>query len=243
LEFAAPLVFPRCRVFVVPAFAGLALSGEEYLQVAPKETNWMKTNRVEALSDGIFAIAMTLLVLGLTIPDATNADSDTLSRLLADDWPKFLSFVKSFLLLAVFWMIHHKDFHSIKRVDEGFVWINFFALMFVVLIPFSTSLEGHFPDNTLATLIFNTNMLAVGVIYYLLWHYATWDYRLVEREVFDENRIRISRQRAMVMPLVALLAIALTFVSPGWSSMAYMLIPLVLVGIERRADSRQQHTG
>jgi uncharacterized membrane protein len=220
--------------------AGQGLAGAEYLRVAPEEKKWMKTNRVEALSDGIFAIAMTLLVLGLTVPDATDPSSDALRQLLADDWPKFLSFAKSFLLLAVFWVIHHKSFHSIIRVDENFVWINFLALMFVVLIPFSTSLEGRFPDNQLATVIFHTNMLVVGIIYYFLWFYATDKYRLVDENEYDKSRIHVSRQRAMVMPLVAAIAIGLTFISPSWSSIAYALIPLILAGIERRAASHSQ---
>ena len=189
----------------------------------------MPTSRVEALSDGIFAIAMTLLVLDLAVPDAPSVDADAALRaFLVEDWPKLLNYAKGFLLLAVFWVIHHKQFHSIKRTDEGFIWINILAMMLIVLVPFTTSLESEYGSLPLASLIFNANILAVGLAYLLLWFYATRNYHLVSLEEFDAERIRLSRRRSMVVPAAALLAMGLSLVVPSWSALAYLMIPLVL---------------
>ncbi|MHB1391144.1 MAG: TMEM175 family protein [Thermoleophilia bacterium] len=80
---------------------------------------WLKINRIEALADGIFAIAMTLLVLGLEVPQIPHeAAASELFGLLSADWPRFEDYALSFLLLAMFWITHHRQFHLIRRVNN-----------------------------------------------------------------------------------------------------------------------------
>ncbi len=197
--------------------------------MSASEKNWLPTSRVEALSDGIFAIIMTILVLDLAVPDApvTNADA-ALRAFLAEDWPKLLIYFKGFLLLGVFWVIHHKQFYAIRRTDGAFIWINIIFLMLVALAPFTTSLEGEYGNLSLASFIFDANIFAVGLVSMLLWFYATRNRRLVSGEEFTPQRIRISRYRSMVVPGCALLAMGLSLVIPVWSSLAYLMIPLIL---------------
>jgi uncharacterized membrane protein len=198
------------------------------------EKTWLTTSRIEALADGIFAISMTLLVLGLTIPPAKGGNPDEILRnYLHDDWPDLLNFVKSFLLLAVFWIIHHRQFHFYKRVDEGFLWLNIFFLMFIVLVPFSTTVESEYSNVQLAELIFHANLLAIGIISYIITMYAIHDYRLISAQDVDPVRISRAKKRSMVVPGTAVLAIGLSFISPAWSSLAYLLIPLIIRWIGR----------
>src|SRR5215469_16375933 len=97
--------------------------------------------RILALSDGVFAIAMTLLILQIAIP-ATAGDG-RLSRALLALWPRYLAYLLSFLVIARFWVIHHQAFRLIARFDTALVWLNLLLLLFVAFLPFPTSVLGQ----------------------------------------------------------------------------------------------------
>ncbi len=99
--------------------------------------------------------------------------------------------------------------------------------MFVALVPFTTSLSGDFPDETIAKLFFDFNLFILGILHSLNWVYATKGYRLVDRNM-DPKRIASGTKRGMVTPLVALLAMGLSVITPQWSSCVYLLIPVLL---------------
>ena len=107
-------------------------------------SEYMDTKRLETLVDGIFAIAMTLLVLGLAVPvihaPVTNASVQAAIFKLI---PNFISLVVSFVLLAIFWKIHHRIFKQINKMNGTLLWINVIWLLFIVLVPFSASLTGR----------------------------------------------------------------------------------------------------
>ena len=189
----------------------------------------MTTQRIENLADGIFSIAMTLLVLNLALP-AVGTDltlTTELHTILFGQTHKFFNYVLSFILLAIFWIIHHQQFHFIKRTDHIHLWINICDLMFVALVPFSTSLIGDYPDETVAKLFFDLNLFILGSLNVLNWTYATKGYRLVDRGL-DPRRIAVGNRRDAVVPVVVLLAMVLSLITPQWSSCAYLLIPVML---------------
>ena len=185
----------------------------------------MTTRRIEALTDGIFAIAMTLLVLTLTLPDATQTKL-SLSQLLADQWPKFFNYALSFLLLAIFWIVHHQQFHMIRRTDRRHVWINIGILMFVALMPFSTDVVGSYEHETLAELLFSANLLILGLLFLLNWWYACRNHRLVDPDLDRETIVRGIR-RSCITPVVAAIAMVLSLFIPRWGLTVYMLIPII----------------
>jgi len=185
----------------------------------------LTTRRIEALADGIFAIAMTLLVLTLTLPDATQTEL-SLSQLLADQWPKFFNYALSFLLLAVFWIVHHQQFHVIRRTDRRHVWINIGILMFVALMPFSTDVVGSYEHETLAELMFSANLLILGLLFLLNWWYACRNHRLVDPDL-DRETIVGGIRRGCVTPVVAAISMVLSLFIPRWGLMVYMLIPFI----------------
>jgi uncharacterized membrane protein len=139
----------------------------------------MTTHRIENLADGIYSIAMTLLVLNLALPEVgTDMTLTTeLHTLLFGQTHKFFNYALSFILLAIFWGIQHQQFHFIKRTDRTHLWINICSLMFVALIPFSTSLISDYPDETTAKLFFYLNLFVLGILSALNWTYATKNYR------------------------------------------------------------------
>jgi uncharacterized membrane protein len=114
----------------------------------------LSKNRIESLTDGIFAVVMTLLVLDISVPQIASshynvgsvaAETELVKRLF-DLWPKILGFGISFIILAIYWMAHHRQFHYIKHLDHTLVWINIIFLMAACLLPFSTSLFADYKE-------------------------------------------------------------------------------------------------
>jgi uncharacterized membrane protein len=114
------------------------------------EETGLSKSRIETLTDGIFAVAMTLLVLNISVPQISSHSADIvgteLLKRLFDLWPKILSYAISFLILAIYWSGHHRQFHYIKHSDRVLVWINIMFLMFISILPFSTSLLGEYRE-------------------------------------------------------------------------------------------------
>jgi uncharacterized membrane protein len=137
-------------------------------------------NRVEAFSDGVFAIAITLLALGLTVPHVqlTTSPSLLLHALLAE-WPRFASFALSFVLIGEVWVNHHRMFSYIHQSAHWLIWLN--------LTPFATELLGEYalqPDSQLvATVIYGATWTLGGVFYNALWWYASHNHRLIDPQL------------------------------------------------------------
>jgi uncharacterized membrane protein len=156
----------------------------------------LSPNRVEALTDGVFAIVMTILVLELGVPIMAGEPSHTelTGRLLAM-WPQFLSYFVTFLLLGFMWSVHYYQFSNIRRSDSGLVWLNILFLMFMSLLPFSTSLLGQHIDEQVPILIYGGNFIACVAVRYFQWTYATKNYRLIDRDI---NPFEIKQPKIML---------------------------------------------
>jgi uncharacterized membrane protein len=130
----------------------------------------MNKNRIEAFSDGVFAIAMTLLVFNITLPAHEGAITNAqLWQELLTLWPLITSFALSFLVLAVFWVNHNFFFNIfVKEVDRYINLMNLFYLMFVVFVPFSAHLFGTYPYNEPAALVYGLNIFAIIIIQRLM---------------------------------------------------------------------------
>jgi uncharacterized membrane protein len=182
-------------------------------------------NRIEALTDGIFAIAMTLLVLSLDVPAGVNNPSDpAVMAMLTSLGPTLYHYFLAFFILASFWIAHHVQMHRLRQIDSRFLWINIVALLFVTLVPFSTSLVGDYPDETFAAVAFEGNLLVLGLLFAAQWWYATRNRRLVH----PDTDIQRGNLRVMVVPAVSVVAILLALAGMTWSTAAYALIPLVM---------------
>jgi uncharacterized membrane protein len=183
----------------------------------------MTTHRIEALADGIFAIAMTLMVLNLALPEGGKGLAE-LHSLLFGQLDKFFSYAVSFVILAVLWIRHHEQSHFIKRTDGRHLWINIIFLMFVGLVPFSTSLVGDYPDEAVAEVFFGFNIFVLGALLLCNWAYATDHCRLVDPSL-DRRRVTLDKRKGAIIPIVAVLAVGVSFINPDMSSYAYLLIP------------------
>ncbi|MCX6689461.1 MAG: TMEM175 family protein [Methanoregula sp.] len=196
------------------------------------EEGFISKNRLETLVDSVFAFAMTLLVVSLAIP--TIPDSQAAAALpvyIAGMYSEFVSFLLAFLLLAIFWIVHHRNFHYLHSIDSGVLWLNIGILICIVLVPFTTSVSGDYSDVQIAIVLFHLNLLAIGIFFAAHWYYITHTPRLIEPAI-SERAARCGSRRSMVTPVVALIGIAISFFTPGNSMLAYLLIPpgIYLVG-------------
>ncbi len=201
----------------------------------------LSTDRVETLADGIFAIAMTLLVLNLGVPNLLHGDiARELPHKLLALWPNLLSYALSFIVLGMYWVGHHNQFHFIQRADRTLLWINVFFLMAVAFIPFSAALLARYPDQQVAVVIYGASLIVVGLLLYLLWWYATLNHRLVDSDISPEA-VRRGGRRVLIAPVVYLLAIASSFLSPRISIVFYILVPFLYI-LPSRIDRQWLHT-
>lgn len=208
----------------------------------PDSTRFLMTaHRLQALTDGIFAIAMTLLVLAIDLPGKGRDHIHLgLPGFLARHVQDFFNYALGFVLLAIFWLIHHQQFHFIRGVDRVLIWINIFMLMAVGVVPFTTSLVGNYPAETLAEFIFAVNMFVIGALFFWNWAYASKGRRLVDPQM-SEAHVRAIRNRGLVLPCVSIVAAALSTVGPLLASYSYLAAPVIL--FLRPFDTRRGAAG
>ena len=192
----------------------------------------MTTQRLQTLIDGIFAIAMTLLVFNFKIPEGALSAADFNRRLL-DLWPQFWTFSQSFLLLGIFWASSNRQSRFIEHTDQAHLWINIVWLMFVALVPFSTSLLARYTRYVTCALFFHANLLFIGLFFYWNWCHAR--NRGLLHPSTSVGVIRRIGRRNLIFPAASLCALGLSFATPLWSSLAYLLIPFLLRLVTRRS--------
>lgn len=186
--------------------------------------NLFEKNRLEALTDGIYAIAMTLLVLNVDVGKITEEiNSMGLSKTLLAMYPVFFSYFLGFFLLATLWLVHYRQSRRIKYVDEKYIWINVLGLLFISLIPFSTSLIGDYGDVFVAAVFFHVNLLLAGLVFFWQWTYISGKKELLVESI-DAGIVKRMKWRNLLLPITSLVAIVVAFVTPGWSMAIYMLI-------------------
>lgn len=179
--------------------------------------------RVEALTDGIFAVAMTLLVLDIKVP---MVPAPQLVHELLGLWPRVLSYTISFVMLGVYWVGHHTQFHMIWHTDRTLLWINIFFMMTICFVPFSTALLSTYPGQQIAVSVYGTNLVVIGLILQAHWSYATRGHRLIDRAV-EARTIRLASRRILIGPVVFGAAIAVSFASCTAALVIFALAPLI----------------
>jgi uncharacterized membrane protein len=180
----------------------------------------MKTNRLEAFSDGVFAVAITLLILEINVPEGEH-----LWHQLKEEWPSFASFFVSFWVIGIIWVNHHGVIDHIKQADRGVLYLNLLVLMSVVLIPFSTALMAEHlksgDDENVAAAVYAGSFVLMAVSFGGLWEYITRHREKLGVELTDEEVRRRSRSFQIGNPIYAL-AVVVAFISPA--------VVLVIIG-------------
>lgn len=186
------------------------------------------TNRIEALSDGVFAIVMTLLVFDLSVPTMEEVAQIGLSAALAELLPNLFSYALSFLILGVFWVGHHNQFFYIRRADRTLLWINIVFLMCVALLPFTAPLAARFGEESLALIVYDLNLIFAGLALFWHWAYATRDSHLLSQPLDPLIRRRVN-QRILLAPGLYGLALLVAIFAPTISFGIDILVPVLYI--------------
>ncbi len=190
-------------------------------------------SRIAALSDGIFAIAMTILVLNISIPDKELVEQIGLFKAIIEQQQEFYTYFISFFLLSIFWGIQHKQISVVDKADYKYIWLNLSMLMFICLIPFSASLQSNYSNTPVSSIIFNSNMLIIGLFFMINWHYATKNYKLIPKD-FSKEDIVTGKMNVYVFIIVTIAAVVIGIFLPVYSGVAYLLIPILKSTIRKR---------
>jgi uncharacterized membrane protein len=187
----------------------------------------MGTNRLEAFSDGVIAIIITIMVLELKVPHGHG----TLEELLPL-WPVFLSYLLSFVYVGIYWANHHHLLHTVKQVDGGVLWANLFWLFWLSLMPFTTGWMGENHFSSAAMLVYGFNLMMSAVSWVLLQR------RLVCLQGPDATLGHaLGRDwKGKLSPVGYLAGMGLAFVSPWLSGALYVAVALMWLVPDRRLE-------
>jgi uncharacterized membrane protein len=191
----------------------------------PTATQTISSSRLETFSDGVFAIAATLLILDV------HAGPGELGAELRHSWPSYLAYAVSFLTIGIIWINHHTVFTQIRRVDRLFLLINVAFLMVVAFIPFPTSLiASHLRGNDLepAALTYGATLTITAALFNLVWFYASLGHRLLRTDADPRIISGISRSY-LPGPIIYLIATLIALVSPIASVVGFGVITIFYI--------------
>jgi uncharacterized membrane protein len=184
----------------------------------------MNKNRLEAFSDGVFAIVITLLILDIRLPEV---DYTHLPQALIAILPRILAYVMSFAVIGLYWISHHNSFTLISRIDRPFLWMNILLLLLISFMPFPTSLMGKYPFTTIPILIYGLNLVATNITGYCMGLYIYYHKELAS-QTFTRQALRKQTYTYVWVNAAYVIAICISGSHPGLS---YCIFGLTLAGI------------
>jgi uncharacterized membrane protein len=193
-------------------------------------------DRVNNFSDAIFAIGITLLVLEIKVPTATEISELGVSGLLNKRIPYFIGYFVSFMVTALYWKSHLQLFQLVKSIDNKLLWLNLWLLFFVVLLPFSTALYSYFFNFNNAFSFYTLNLAAMGIMTYWMMVYVSKKENL--EEVIGGQQVKWMKNRALISPLIFILSIPVTLILP-WIGRVFFVLIFVLQAIGDRRLRRK----
>lgn len=177
------------------------------------------TNRLEAFSDGVFAVAITLLVLDIKVPGLETPgkllEDVKLRDELLNEWPTLVAYITSFATIGIMWLNHHRLFSHIKRTNTLLLLFNLLLLLVIAFIPLPTALlavQLAYPDQHVAAIIYSGTNVIMAFSFNLLWRYASWHGRLLGKNV-DMRSVAAISQQYLYGPLLYIVAFVLAWIN------------------------------
>lgn len=199
--------------------------------------------RLSFFSDGVFAIAITLLVIEIKIPVIEHASNSDLLHSLSHMALKFLGFLISFAIVGHYWSVHHRMFGYIKNYSTPLLWINLAFLFSVVLLPFSSGFIGEYSSDLnlyVPYAFYVANICLTGLMNCWLWLYISNPKKQLLTHTISKTRVNLGLYRSLVIPSVFLLSLIVFFINPLVSRFIPLIIPVILHlglrGYERKAN-------
>ena len=194
-------------------------------------------HRIEALTDGIYAVAMTLLVIELKLPahELIHTQEDLIVAVV-NLLPKFLAWLISFLVLALFWLGHHRLFNIVRHVDGKLLALNLVQLGFASLMPFSSALSGEFGKALFSQIFYSANMTMLSILAILISRHIHRHPELCVHPM-SESMYHGSRFRVGGLIFISIVAVLIAMVIPSAGNAAFMLM-MIIMPISRRIEAR-----
>jgi uncharacterized membrane protein len=197
-----------------------------------------ETNRVEAFSDGVLAIVITLLVLEIKVPHLAHHDDGAQWAALAELVPKIAAWVISFVFVLVFWVAHHYLFNSLQKVDRGLLWLNGLFLLFMSFVPFPTALAGEYPVSTPPLVLLSGTMLGAATSFSAIRVYVLRGHGLIASD--GKPAARIALRRSLLAPTLYAIGFIAAFLIPWLSIAVQVLVPIIFFLPARPAREPQR---
>jgi uncharacterized membrane protein len=209
-----------------------------WVTTRPDDEDMPGIDRLLALTDGVVAIALTLLVLQLQVPATTVLAKDpdsarALWHALSPDGSELTSYLVSFLVIAQFWMVHHRVLRGMRGHSEGLAWRNFGFLLTLTLMPFTSDLIGRYGTNPLAITLFGLNLVAISLSTQWIFLYAA-KHDLIKDMARSAHDERTARVRVIFVLSIVALSIVLAWEAPSLAKFTWLLflvVPLVAVRV------------
>ena len=197
--------------------------------------------RMILFSDAVFAIAITLLVIEIKVPEIPrhSVTAELLAETMNEMIPKFIGFIISFFIIGLYWTIHHKLFGFVKDYNQRLLWLNLIFLLAVVLMPFSTGFYSVylFSHVKLPVILYVCNICFLGLMNFILWKYISSNKHNLSENLSKEAAKYFSIRAIMVPVSFIIIAIIYLF-APNYAIYLPMLVPLVMIMIRKAFEKR-----
>ncbi|MBS1512051.1 MAG: DUF1211 domain-containing protein [Bacteroidetes bacterium] len=185
----------------------------------------MNKNRLEAFSDGVFAIVITLLILNVKIPHTPYHD---LLQALTAMLPAISAYILSFLLIGMYWVFHHNAFTHIAQVDGVLLWLNIILLLFISFLPFPAMLMGEYPFTTIPVVVYGCNLLLANGTGFIMFLYLMRNKSLAT-PAFSAKVMKIQLTTYITVNILYIIAIIIGFYKPTISLIIFAVMAVSLI--------------
>jgi uncharacterized membrane protein len=198
-------------------------------------------DRVLAISDGVFAFAVTLLVLDLFVPAlSSGASSADLWEALSKEYASFLNYLLSFFIAGVWWNAHHRTFGLIRSSDSTLRWLNLLFLLWIALLPFFTKILDQYNNLQIAVVLYAADQAAAGLFLALSWWYASRNHRLVDRNL-KKSTIRFALLIDIIPPFFFIISMGISFIGPTIATYSWFaMFPILILAHRLKHKSEKQ---
>ncbi len=185
--------------------------------------------RLQRLTDGIFVLAMTLMVLQFDLPELNgNLQPAEVTQFLLAQLPALSIYIGTFILIAFYWLSNLEQFKYYQNTNNVHIWLNLFSLIFVVIIPYANDLATVYYSNFSVQAFYSIDLFLVGLFSWLSWVYACHNHRLIDPNL-STNLINSVALESLLEPLTALLAMGVAYINTALWEWTFYLIPLVYI--------------
>ncbi len=197
-----------------------------------KAQNLYSLDRIKGLSDGTIAIALTLLVLAIDIPENHDFTQEGLTLFLKKLEPSFVAYFSSFVLIAIYWMQQHSIFRFLKYSNRTFEWINIIFLFAITLAPFMSKIKTLYRYDANIVMMFAITNIFAGLVLFGMWQYV-----LAHPEMHDgtiTSRMKTNMKiRTLLVPFISLIAIPLAFINVHVGTYIFSSVPIIYIALIR----------